>query len=452
MKIGLLAVPGTNRWLEPLFALAVVAGLGWAMIHLYLYHYLPQPYFYDPVDTWQDWFNTSLWAHDKGAYDSWQSIYPPLSFVFLKVFSTPGCVKLSGNEFRTCDWLGVGAMHGFFILNAVLIARIYTKVDRRTALPRAVALAAGFPATYTLDRGNILIVCFTMFLLAYGPLVRSARLRWLAAALAINFKIYLIASIMPYVFKRRWLAFEGALLATAGVYLVTYAIVGSGTPGQLINNLSGFTGGYQAINILDLWYSMTYGPALSLLNGVGFPISAAIGSDLTGALTVGLALLMHIGQAMILLAFVMTWLRPEAVPALRLVTLGTALALITAEAGGYTTTLILFGVFAEPWRGIGRKWAIVVAYILSIPADIIIYKIPSLFSVRDSFLGGQPVLPDYGVGIGPFLRPGLIISIAVALAAVTIWDVWRDIRFQGWRGRRRFRYDLPVMTGPEPSR
>ncbi len=447
MRIGPLAVPGINRWLEPLFALAVAAGLGWAMLHLYLYHYLPQPYFYDPTDTWADWFNTSYWAHSKGAYDSWQTIYPPLSFVVLKIFSTPGCAALALNEFRTCDWIGVGAIHGFFILNVFLIALTYIKVDRRTALPRSVALAAGLPMTDGLERGNLIILCFTMFLLAYGPLVRSARMRWLTAALAINFKVYLIASLMPYIFKRRWLAFEGALLATAGVYLVTYAVVGSGTPGQLLENLSEFTGGYQAVNILDLWYSMTYGPALSLLSGSSFPISAAIGSDLTNGLTVALTLLIHFGQAMILLAFVMTWLRPEAVPTLRLVTLGTALALITAEASGYTATLILFGVFAEPWRGIGRKWAIVVAYILSIPSDIVFFKVPTLFAVRDSFLSGQPVLPDYGVAIGPFLRPGLVISIAVALAAVTIWDVWRDIRVQGWRGRQRFRFDLPIMVG-----
>ena len=93
------------------------------------------------------------------------------------------------------------------------------------------------------------------------------------------------------------------------------------------------------------------------------------------------------------------------------------------------------------------KWAIIVDYFLSIPAGIVFFRVPALFTVRDSFLGGQPVLPDYGVAIGPFIRPGLIISIAVALAAVTIWDVWRDIRVQGWRGRRRFRHDLPVMVG-----
>ena len=150
---------------------------------------------------------------------------------------------------------------------------------------------------------------------------------------------------------------------------------------------------------------------------------------------------------MFLLAFVMTWLRPKAVPTLRLIALGTAFALITSEAGGYTTTMIIFGVFAEPWRGVGRKWAIVVDYFLSIPADIVFFRSPTLFTVHDSFLGGQPVLSDYGLAIGPFIRRGLTILIAVALAAVTIWDVWRDIRVQGWRERLRFRLDLSVMVG-----
>lgn len=435
MRLGPLAVPGVNRWLEPAFALAIAGGLVWAMGYLYVYRNLPQPFFYDPTDTWMDWFNTSYWAHDHGAYDSWQSIYPPLSFIFLRVFSTPGCAQLSNNAARSCDWVGVGALHGFYILNVILIVLAYLRIDRRTALPRSIALGAGLPMLYGLDRGNLVIVCFTAFVLAYGPLVQSARLRWLAAALAINFKVYLVASLVPFIVRGRWLWFEGAVLATSLVYLVTWGLIGSGSIGQIIDNIGGFTGTYQAIGILDLWYAGTFGPALSLLQGGGFPITAALGSDLTASLETLLPLLMHIGQGMIVMAFVAAWVRPEVAPTLRLVTLGVALALITSEAGGYTQTMILFGVFAEPWRGPARKIAILAAYVLCLPFDIVFFPIPSV--LLDSYLGGQPTLGDFGAAYGPFVRPALLIVIAVALSSATIAAVWRDVRLRAWRGSAR---------------
>lgn len=34
-----------NRWLEPLFCVAIATGLAWAIIHLITYSYIPQQYF-----------------------------------------------------------------------------------------------------------------------------------------------------------------------------------------------------------------------------------------------------------------------------------------------------------------------------------------------------------------------------------------------------------------------
>jgi hypothetical protein len=53
--------------------------------------YLPEPFFYESSDTWMDWFNTAWWAHNKGIYDSWASIYPPISFVILRVLGISHC-------------------------------------------------------------------------------------------------------------------------------------------------------------------------------------------------------------------------------------------------------------------------------------------------------------------------------------------------------------------------
>lgn len=83
-------------WTEMLFALAI---LGLLVRVAYLFDqngYLPQPFFYEPSDTFMDWFNTAYWARDPGAYDSWRTIYPPLTFVVLRSLGSDRCYE--GNE------------------------------------------------------------------------------------------------------------------------------------------------------------------------------------------------------------------------------------------------------------------------------------------------------------------------------------------------------------------
>lgn len=424
-----------NRWLEPLFALAIAVALGWVFFYLYRFDQLPQPFFYVPEDTYMDWFNTAFWAHNFGAYDSWGTIYPPLSFVILRVLTDGSCYISEGYSTRACDWWGALTLHLIYIANCILVTKTFLKIDRNTAVPRAFALCAGLPMLFALERGNILLLCFTAVLLAYGPLVRSARLRWLAAAFAVNFKVYLIGTLFAQLLRRRWRWFEGAMITTIAVYLVTFAILGEGTPGQIYKNISDFAGLWEAATPLDLWYAVTYRPLISLLHGP-FPTTTAIGSYWVDVLIVALPAAIYATQAAILVAAFAAWLRPAVVPLYRLVFLSIAMALVTSEAGGYTQMFLFLFVFMEPWRGLGRKIAIVLTYILSIPMDIPIINVPA--TARPGFLGFREIIAEFSVGIGPFIRPGLLIIVVVALSAVTIREVWTHIKQNGWRERYRY--------------
>lgn len=419
-----------NRWLEPLFALIITAALIWALVYLYRWGYLPQPFFYVPEDSYMDWFNTAYWAHHIGAYDSWGTIYPPLSFVALRFLTDPTCYITEGYATRECDLYGMLTLHLIYLLNCVLVFKTFLKIDRRTAIPRSIAMCIGMPMLFALERGNILLLCFTAILLAYGPLVRSARLRWLAAAFAINFKVYLIGTLFAQLLKRRWRWFEGALITTILVYLVTFAIVGAGTPAQIYRNISDFAGLWEAATPLDLWYAVTYRPVISLLNGP-FPTASVIGSHWVDVLLVVLPLLIYAVQATILVAALAAWWRPHVVPTYRLVFLSMAMALVTSEAGGYTQILLFVFVFMERWRGLGRKLAIFFTYILCIPADFPIGDVPS--TARAGYMGLRNVIAEHSVGVGPFIRPGLVLTVVVALALVTIRDVLADARLHGWR-------------------
>lgn len=419
-------------WIEPLMAVAVAAGFLWAMGYLLIYHYLPQPFFYEAFDTWMDWFNPAYWAHQPGAYDSWGTIYPPLSFVFLK-FTTYGPCYPFAEQYtsRDCDVYGITTLHLLYVINIVLTAKTFIKIDRRTALPRSFALTAGLPMLFSLERGNLILICYTCLLLAYGPLVKSARLRWFFAGCAVNFKIYLIGTLFAQLIKRRWRWFEGAMLATVLVYLVSFAIIGTGTPAQIIDNMKAFALTLEVPTVLDLWYTMSYNPLMALMDGRASSIVNTVGSGPIELWSFILPLAVAGTMVLIGLAALAAAYRPAVAPLHRLILLSMSSALITSETGGYTQVFLLLFVFMEQWRGFGRIFAIVTGYILCIPADIPLYWIPPV--TRESFLYGGPVTAQYAVGIGPFIRPGMVLALAISLSLVTIHDVWRQLRSEGWR-------------------
>jgi hypothetical protein len=435
---------GNGFIVEYSLALIVLGFLIYDLWWVWEYGYLPQPFFYEPADAFMDWFNTAYWSRDSGAYDSWITIYPPLSFVALRLIGLDKCYTgESGQEVRDCDWVGLVAIHVIFILNLLLLARTYVKIDKKTALARSFALGAGMPMLYAVERGNILLLCFTCVILGFGPLLKSAKLRWLFAGLAINFKVYLVGILAAHLLRRRWLWFEGATVAIALVYLFTYTIYGAGSPSEIYSNITYYSSGFMATQVIDIWYSVTYLPLISLLEGQSFPATAIIGSKTVEIGLLILPLLMKTGQLAIVFAALAAWLRPEVVPMHRLAFLAVTLALISSEASGYTLIIVIFFVFMERWEGILRPMAIILSYILCIPNDIIIGYLPPL--VMDSYFSGGRVEVNYGVGLGMFVRPALLIFIGIALSAETINRVHQDVRQNGSSNRWRYRRDWPIL-------
>jgi len=417
---------------ELALCIPIIAGLIYTAWFYSDHGYLPQPYFYEPWGTFMDYIVVAEFSHNKDAFEIFGTIYPPLSFVLLRFLSWGPCyASTGGEEARPCDMYGIGWIVAIYVIDVVLIALTYRKIDQRTALPRTIAMGLGLPLTYALERGNVLLFCFASLLLAYGPLIRSARLRWFFAALTVNFKIYLIGPIFAQLLRRRWRWFEGAVLATIIVYLVTFAIYGEGTPKQIYDNISAYASGAKGLTVLDLWYPSSFVPLKALLEGEATsPILTMIGSEPMKWALLAANSLYAAAMLSTLAAVAAAWWRPQVVPTYRLVFFSIAVAMITSEVGGYTHLFVLAFVFMEPWRGFGRKCAIVMAYVLCIGLEIPILDVPPI--VRNSYLSGGPVIAEYSVGLGTFLRPILIHVLMMVLAGVTIRDVWRRTASEGW--------------------
>ncbi len=438
--------------IENALAGVILLGLAYSIWHVITFKYLPQPFFYEPADVFADWFNTTYWSRDPGAYDSWNTVYPPLSFVFLRLFSLSSCyVKYRPFTFmdlgpgvaaRECDWLAMSTLWAVFFLNLYLIYRVFRRWDPPTAISRTICLGLGLPMVDGLERGNLVLISFTFLLLGLAPLLRSTLVRWLCMGLAINFKIYLIAPALALVLKRRWRWAEGAVIATVLVYLLSYAALGRGNPIEIYENIVGFAS-QPARDILDFWYSTTYVALVSLMEGDNFPFILMIGSDAIHDTLLAISIGQHSTQLLLMLAALGIWLRPEAVSSYRTINIAILFVSVTSEPGGYAQIYFMLFTLLEPWKGALRKTAIILCYLLAIPLDVPLYPLAEV--ARDTYFGHTTVLVNFKVMIGPFIRPLLIMIVAACIALVTILDVWRDVRQQGWSSRWRFRRDSALL-------
>jgi len=424
------------------FVLAICAALAHMVLFFFENGYLRQPFYYEPSGTWMDWFSLTYYAHHAGAYAVEKTIYPPLSFVIMKLFSVAHCYDLTrSEEVRACDWLGEWAMVGFWLVAVVITFLTFYRLDRWTAFPRAFALSFGFPMLYGFERGNLIIIGYSFYLLAFGPLLRSARLRWLCAGMVVNLKVYMIAAIVAPLLRRRWMAVEGMIGASILVYLVTWQILGEGSPSEVLSNLTSYSEGFGAQHVLDLWFASSLVPLRTLMTS-DMPLETILSSGQISGIIWATTIVTYLGQGMAVAAALAAWLRPEVVPTRRLIFFAAAVALSTKEAGGYTEILLLFSIFSEAWRGFGRKFSIFMGYALCIPDDFVTGKLPPL--IRSSYLSGHEVIAEFGVGVISLLRPAVMLFIVMALACVTFRDVWADYRQDGRILRWRYRNDMPL--------
>jgi len=387
--------------------------------------YLPQPFYYLVSETLIDLYSTAYWAHTSGAFDTGHSLYPPLSFVVLQFTSLKGCYTSGYLAGRDCDWLARCVLFATFLGNLVLVYRSYRISDPPTAIPRAIAMGLGLPMLYALERGNLLIPCFTCFVLGYGDVLRRGWLRCLALAGAMNFKPYLVFVVVPMIIKRRWAAVATCGLMGGAIYVATALWYGSGWPLQMIAAETSYAGAPSKSLFSDLYYATSYWPLIRILHA--FPPGLRLGSSgaeaawglfLTGAL--------RAAQFSALACLALALFRPSRTRVRRLAALAVAVSItaFTTGSAGYAQIFLFFLVFYEPWRGPARITVLLATYLLCIPVDVII--LPVVHQRAFSWLAGRAVTTTTGVSIGQLVRPALLLIIQSGLVVLNLGDVLRS--------------------------
>ena len=406
-------------WTAALLTLAAAAGMAAAFA---VHGYLPQPIYYKPDDSLMDLYSTAYWANTAGAYALWHAIYPPLSFAFLKVFSAPQCFRVDGFGGRGCDWTPAATLGAFYLLNIVLVFYSLRIVDRRTAIPRTVVLAAGLPMLYALERGNLLIPAFTGYVLGFGGLIAGTRARAVAMAWAINFKPYLLIAAIGRFARRDWRWFLRVGAAVAGLYAASYLFYGSGTLEELVRHESHYAVATGERYFADLYYSTSYWPLIRLLRAspAGLRLMAAPWSEVIALVLDAAIRLAQLGAA-VCLALSLRFF--ERVDPRRFGALFVCLALtaFTTGSAGYTQIFLFFLLFLEPRRG--GLYAVMVGcvYLASLPVDFVFHTM--MHGPVQSFFGRRQVNAEFGVSVGQLLRPGVLLVIQAALTLANFRDL-----------------------------
>ena len=398
--------------LEFVLMALVIAGLIWTVQYWRYQGWVPAPFVFDINDTFMDWFHTAKYAHNPGAYDVWRSVYPPISFVFLRLVSDPRCYGTSPFDARDCDVLSIVVILTLYAACAIVAAIAFYKNDRSTAFPRSVCFAICLPLLYALERGNLLMVSFIGFVFAFTNIVQSRTVKIIAAAITINFKYYLLTAFAAFIIKRSWRDFELIGIATLALYLLTLAIVGSGTPFEILYNLRDWVI-YTNVAVWDrVYYSTTFNNLL-WFDIRQFPVRDFAGSKVIDLAAAAIPIVVGVSQFVGLFCLLMAWLRPSALSAQRVALLALLVSMIVQSPGGYAEMFLVFLIFMEKGSTAYTRFLIVCGYLISIPADYTIgtFKVNN----QNAWLSGRTLEVAFGFNVGAIIRPGLLLLILWAL-------------------------------------
>ena len=154
--------------------------------------YLPAPFFYDPQDTFMDYFNTNYWAHHS-MYEEWKTIYTPVVFLISRLFTDYSCsneLNQGAVEYRLCAYSSINYLFMLYFLGVAFCAGYVAKISTYKYWTVLFALLLSLPGLFALERGNYIIICFTILSLTLH--LRSQTFRNFLYALLVCLKQYLL--------------------------------------------------------------------------------------------------------------------------------------------------------------------------------------------------------------------------------------------------------------------
>lgn len=160
------------------------------------HRYLPAPFVYDKENTFMDFYNTLYWSGRDGIYSVWESVYPPLSFLFLQGYQILFTDDLSrftdGFDIRHALGSDIFPLLGIYIASLLISVGISFRsmVDRKTQVIIFLIFLISPPFLFALERGNLIIL--SLPILSWFIFTTRQISKAMALAILINLKPYFV--------------------------------------------------------------------------------------------------------------------------------------------------------------------------------------------------------------------------------------------------------------------
>ena len=169
-------------------------------LFFYFNKYLPAPFVWDKNDTFMDFYNPLFWALNDQFYTTFKSVYPPVNYFFLKLFT----LNLDSSSFASPFQLRevkVSLIYCLLTINTAILFLILKIGDWREVAIRKrkliwIAIFFSTPVLFAMERGNLIFV--SLLVLAIYIAVENIWVKAITFALLVNIKPYFIFLLIEY--------------------------------------------------------------------------------------------------------------------------------------------------------------------------------------------------------------------------------------------------------------
>lgn len=192
-------------------------------------HRLPPPFYYDPNDTFLDFFEINRLSFTSHLFVDFEPNYLPFVFGLGQLLSPQHCDLANPYNFRACALPSILWMVGFYVAAAFLLGRFLRAThhiqNNISQLLKVDFIVLTSPMLlFALERGNyIILVLFLLVLYEFTKLVWA---RAILAILLINLKIYMAILLLPMLLKGYYKTIMLILLGVAVTNIVTSNLLG----------------------------------------------------------------------------------------------------------------------------------------------------------------------------------------------------------------------------------
>lgn len=419
------STPAFTPWLDWGFVGLSVAALAGLALTFQSAGYLPAPFYHAKGESFMDWYSTARWAHRGGAYSQWRAVYPPLAFEALRLITPARCYLAGAESARACDPSGVIVSAASLALDGALLVWTLNRKIGSAAWPRALALTLSASLLYALERGNLVLPVFALFLIAYGGRVRSPWAKAIAAGLAMNLKPYLAVAALAQLLQGDWRQPARAVAAALGIYILSWGLFGAGGPVVLARNAIAFLTSPSDPRYGVFQFTTTF-DSLFIILGRAEPVRRLLGSMGIEVVTWALPAVMAATALGVTAVVGASLMRRGVLGFGQIAALLFSLVFEFSSPGAYALAFMLMFVMQESWTGLGRKLALLAAFLWCVPWDFALA--PASQEWAYSYLSQRWVDVDLRVTTGLFLRPMLVLLMQAGLILASVEDFQRSRR------------------------